>query len=86
MCAVSMVMDHYRERWDPLTAPASPNTIQILQPMPLISAEEVAEFKKLLDRAREYDKRMNQPDCEMADKRAALLKIAEQLGVEISFL
>jgi hypothetical protein len=78
MCVVSMVMDHYQEKWGPLTWPAPPT--------PAISPEEVAEFRRLLDRAREYDARNNEPDCEMADKKAAIKRIADQLGVEIDFI
>lgn len=91
MCVVSMVMDHYRERWEPLVPqvpyqPIVTNPTIISWPVPMISAEEVAEFRKLLERAREYDKRMNEPDCELDEKKAALKDIAQKLGVEIAFL
>jgi hypothetical protein len=43
-------------------------------------------FRDLLKRAREYDKRMNQPDCELDDKRKELRKLAKKLGVEIAFV
>lgn len=51
-----------------------------------ISQAEVDEFRRLLERARDYDRRMNQPDCELRDKRDALLAIAKALGVDISFI
>ena len=38
-----------------------------------------------LDRAREYDKAHNQPDCELSEKQEALKKIARECGVEIVF-
>lgn len=101
MCVVSMIMDHYRERWEPYVIPQQPwptwpqqpsvpdqmaRLAEFLNPKPQISPEEVAEFRKLLERAREYDKRNNEPDCELAEKRNALLVIAKALGVELSFL
>ena len=76
-----MIMDHYYDKWQqiPPIWPASP----IIQPA--ISPEEVAEFKKLLERAREYDRKHNQPDCELAEKKAKVKDLAEKLGVEIDF-
>jgi hypothetical protein len=107
MCVVSMIMDHYRDRWepriprtdDPFYYPPAPVPLrpqqqwdpkdlqQFMAPKPpAITPEEIAEFRKLLDRAREYDKRNNEPECELAEKRDAVLAIAKALGVEISFL
>jgi len=53
-----------------------------------IPQSEIDEFHILLDRAREYDKRMNQPDCELEEKKQKLLKVAEELGIadKINFL
>lgn len=99
MCVVSMIMDHYRDRWEP-RIPRTDDPFyypqqqldpkdwqQFLAPKtPAITPEEIAEFRKLLDRAREYDKRNNEPECELAEKRDAVLAIAKALGVEISFL
>jgi hypothetical protein len=94
MCVVSMVMDHYRDRWEPWTQPPSPvspplsprDFAQLLQPKPTITPEEIAEFRKLLERAREYDKRNSEPECELEEKKVALKAIAAKLGVEIAFL
>jgi hypothetical protein len=58
----------------------------LLPRVPAITDAEIEEFRKLLDRAREYDKRNSEPDCEMDEKRQAILDIAKRLGVEISFL
>lgn len=89
MCVVSMVMDHYHYKWYPQLAqtvyPYSPPTIPF-NLLPAISQAEVDEFHRLLDRAREYDKRMGEPDCEMEEKRQALRAIAEKLGIDISFI
>jgi hypothetical protein len=76
---MSMVMDHFHDKWKlyPTPEPAGP---------PAITPAEIEEFRKLLERAREYDRRMNQPDCELDEKRLALKQLARALGVEIVFL
>lgn len=79
MCVVSMIMDHYHEKW-------RDKTPTWIVPMPAISPTEIDEFRKLLDRAREYDKKHNQPDCELEEKRQKLKKLADELGVKIDFL
>ena len=63
MCVVSMVFDHYWEMWNerrrqvPWVQPA------VYPPMyPVIPQSEIDEFRKLLDRAREYDRKNNEPD------------------------
>ena len=89
MCVSSMVMDHYREKWTPYVQQPSPQIVPWpfpVQTQPAITDAEIAEFRKLLERAREYDKRNNEPDCEIDEKRQAIIAIAKQLGVEISFL
>jgi hypothetical protein len=60
---------------------------------PELSAEEIvelrrdiAEFKLLLERAREYDRRNNEPDCELASKRQMVKAIASALGLDVSFV
>lgn len=108
MCVVSMITEHYRDKWYPYVPqplypqyhpqdyPPQQNTtdtqkwknlfnLQPPQPPP-ISPEEVEEFRRLLDRAREYDKRNGEPACEQADKVAALKAIAKALGLDISFI
>jgi hypothetical protein len=54
--------------------------------LPQITSLEVEEFRKLLERAREYDKKHNEPDCELSEKKEKLLALAKELGVEINFL
>lgn len=89
MCTVSMVMDHYDDEWRRrLYGPGrlAPPSIQepfITRP---ITQDEVDEFRRLLDRAREYDKRNGEPDCELDSKKQRLLELAKELGVEINFL
>ncbi len=95
MCVVSMVMDHYWEKWNkpqpypptyiPNNFPFNPDANKFPAPY-FPTKEEVEEFRKLLERAREYDKRNNEPDCELEEKRERIKKLAEELGIDISFV
>jgi len=84
-----MIMDHYDDKWnkkiqEPKTIPFVPYTQPVGQPH--ITPEEIEEFRTLLERAREYDKRNNEPECEMESKKKRILDLAKELGVEINFL
>lgn len=97
-----MVTQHYIDKWQerlPNTLPgwqgAQPNqTIpnqlgslqQYMNPVPGITPEEIKEFHSLLEKAREYDAKNNEPHCELESKRETLRTIAKALGVEIEFL
>lgn len=99
MCMVSVVMDYGWERlrdWQqPIVRPdpfvvqpivIHPDAPTITKPAP---SEGLAEFirtlEDMLERAKEYDRRNNEPDCELDEKRAALKKIADEMGVQIRF-
>ena len=91
MCVISMVMDHYHDKWwdkwnlpQPVPRPF-PFPVPMV-PVPTITPEEIAEFRKLLARAREYDKKHNQPDCELQEKRDKVKELARKMGVEIDFI
>lgn len=108
MCVVSMVYDHYWDKWSqppyrisptPLPyqvpvvtpypqpfVPVVPVPVAPVVPVQLPTQAEIEEFRKLLERAREYDKRTGQPDCELEEKRAKLKKLAEEMGVDIAFI
>lgn len=91
MCVVSMVMDHYADKWVPsvpIPNPWMPHNLPVpLPPAPKpITQDEVDEFRRLLERAREYDKRNNEPDCELEEKKDKVRKIAELLGLKVDFL
>lgn len=92
MCVVSMVMDHYWDKWNkpqPVQQPFPFNPYPVMPqivPQPQITPEEVAEFKRLLERAREYDKKHNEPDCELEEKKSRIKQLADSLGVDINFL
>lgn len=92
-----MSIDRYQKKWMTPYWPYQPlapmpgidlplPNVTIQAPERRITQAEVDELRRLLERAREYDKRMNQPDCELDEKRLALKKIAAELGVEIAFL
>lgn len=91
MCVVSMVMDHYKD-----TIPQWPQKPSItIQPFTIDFTLEawkadierrLEEMKKLIKSAKEYDKKNNEPDCELDSKRQALKKLAGEIGIEISFL
>lgn len=90
MCTVSMVMDHYGDGWrrqywptGPQTGPFNPS---IIPPIGMPTQREVDEFRRLLERAREYDRRNGEPDCELDEKRQMLKQMAAALGVDISFV
>jgi hypothetical protein len=44
--------------------------------------EEIDEFRRLLEKARDYDKKNNEPDCELVKKKLRLLQLAKELGIE----
>lgn len=91
MCTVSMIGDHYRDMWEP--EPwfpwQTPHGSQQGTPPEISRAEfeelkrQVAEMKELLKRAKEYDARNNEPDCEIDEKMDLLRKVAKLVGVSL---
>lgn len=88
MCVVSLVMDSKNNDWmqryyqnHPHQPYPPPNPS-----VPLPTQTEIDEFRRLLERAREYDRKNNEPDCEMEEKRDLLRKLAKALGVSIDFI
>lgn len=86
MCVTSMIYDHYRDKWGhpPYIYPPT-WIVPAPQPSPP-TPEEINEFHKLLNRARQWDKDHGQPDCELEEKRQKLKGLADQLGVAIDFV
>jgi len=88
MCVVSMVMDHYNERW-PKEYPwiQQPTVTYCYSDVTRAEFEalkkEVENLKELLVKATEYDRRNNEPNCEIEEKVAAVKKIAELVGVSL---
>jgi len=110
MCVVSMVMDHYDERWrkqyptfypsypnitfPPVTTPIVPRVEgplpqpTIIKEEPVITREEfnqlkkeIQDLKELLQRAQNYDKIHNEPDCHNDEKIATIKKFIEMVGL-----
>ena len=87
MCTVSMIMDWKENEWARKYYPQpNTNTPPIISPVQFPTKDEIDEFRRLLERAREYDKKMGQPDCELESKRNKLKDMAKELGVEIEFV
>jgi hypothetical protein len=82
-----MVGDHYRDRWtEPKYYPiiqepqyATREEIEALR-------EEVLQMRQLLERALEYDRKNNEPECQLEEKIAMLKKVAEIVGVDLTDL
>lgn len=99
MCVVSMVGDHYNDKWKELSwiqpldnRPFAPSPLEPNWPIPTPSPskqefdklkEEVEEMKKLLTRAKLYDEKNNEPNCEIDDKVALLKRVAEMVGISL---
>lgn len=86
-----MIQDHYIDKWRQFPYTDTGGVVGTGVPTPITivqqpSPEELAEFRLLLERAREYDKRNGQPECGLEDKKKALLALAEHFGVKIDFL
>ena len=89
MCVVSMVGDHYRDKWEPRRY--FPSIIYSNPTATSITREEfdqlraeVAELKLLLIRAKAYDEKNNEPHCEIEEKMEILRKVAELVGVDLN--
>lgn len=101
MCVVSMVGDHFIEKWDPykkyipnVPTPQplnpDPNNLENLFKPKFPTREEfnelkkeVEELKKLLVRAKEYDEKNNEPNCEIEEKMKFLKEVAKLVGVDL---
>ena len=100
MCTYSMIVDHYRDKWWPgypnpvppqwtpwkNPDPWPPQTLPIPKPDPEELKRQVEEFKKLLERARKYDKDNKEPDCDLEIKKKALRELAKLWDIDISFI
>ena len=95
MCSVSMIGDHYRDQWQPKPwfqpniNPGLPGGGLYGGGVPISRAEfddlkrQVEEMKLLLARAKEYDERNGEPECEVDEKMDLLRKVAKLVGIEL---
>jgi hypothetical protein len=79
-----MIGDHFNDKWK------QPHYQQILTKIPDVSRaefdalkKEVEEMKALLKRAKEYDEKNNEPNCEIEEKMAMLRKFADAVGIDL---
>lgn len=102
MCVVSMIGDHYTDKWKDTLYPSpfgkslpfgevgryefnelkkeleeNKKAFEDLK-------KEVEECKALLKRAKEYDEKNNEPDCEIDEKVELIKKIADLVGVDMT--
>ena len=96
MCVVSMVGDHYHDKWRPYfqPQPLNPQPIpmdweKLFNPPPTKAQfdalkKEVEDMKELLRKALEYDKKNNEPHCEIEEKMAILKAVAKGMGVDLN--
>lgn len=98
MCVVSMIGDHFRDKWTnpggygaAVTAisPSMPNVM--IRPITPVGRDEfealkreVEEMKALLRRAKAYDERNGEPDCEIDEKMDVLRKVAKLVGIDLN--
>lgn len=83
MCVVSMVGDHYRDKWQDQWL--NPNRIIPGPSQQDFDAlkKEVQDLKELLKRAKKYDRDNGEPDCEVDEKMDLLRKVAQKVGVNL---
>lgn len=90
MCSYSMVSDFYLDKWRERPwypyVPTYP-----ISPSPSISkrefdelVREVRDMKELLRRAKDYDDKTGQPDCELAEKFNLLASVARIVDVDLT--
>lgn len=87
MCVVSFVGDFYREKWDPfrpfVTEKVTTFTFSPTQEEFDALKKEVADMKEMLRRAKIYDEKNNEPNCEIEDKMKFLRDVAKLVGVDL---
>ncbi len=88
MCAVSMIGEHYsdkyRQQWPEIYQPgwAPTFTGPTREEFDKLRAD-VDEMLVLLRRAKLYDAANHEPDCETDEKMAVLRKVAKLVGVDL---
>ncbi len=93
MCVVSMISDFYQDKW---RIPSNPNPqpyTWTTTTTPLFKditreefdslKKEVEDMKALLIKAKIYDEKNNEPNCEMENKVAFLKEVAKFVGIDL---
>jgi uncharacterized protein YlxW (UPF0749 family) len=82
-----MIGDHYNDKWN--KPPYNQWKTHYSTDIPITRNEfeqlkkEVEEMKALLIKAKEYDEKNNEPNCEMEDKVKLLKQFADMVGVDL---
>lgn len=95
MCVVSMIGDHYHDKWNPYFPQIPREKIpvgdweKLFNPPPTKAdydtlKKEVEEMKELLKRAIKYDEDNGEPECEIEEKMKILKAVAKAMGVDLS--
>lgn len=95
MCVYSMVMDQYRDQfgpWKPINPiipinpinPPQPSTLTWTPPYNGPTKEQFEEVLELLRAAVKIDKFVEQPECELEEKKNLLREHAKHLGLDPS--
>lgn len=88
MCMVSNIGDQYHgyfrpTKWYPNPGPYFKANPEVTKAEFEALRKEVMEMKELLKRAKAFDERTGQPDCEMDDKMAILRRVAKAVGIDL---
>jgi hypothetical protein len=86
MCVVSMVGDHFQDKWNQYPYVDLLNKAQLGNITRWEFEElkkEVKEMKDLLVKAKIYDTQHNEPDCEIEDKMKFLKECAKLVGIDL---
>lgn len=84
MCVVSMIGDHYSDRFNkPYYVGTFTNISEISRAEFEALKREVEEMKELLKKALKYDEENGEPECHMDEKVERLKKVAELVGVSL---
>jgi len=81
-----MIGDHFTNKW---TQPPYYQTISNISSNSVSQEEfralkkEVEEMKQLLIKAKIYDEKNNEPDCELEEKITKLREIAKLVGIDL---
>jgi hypothetical protein len=81
VCTYSMVAQFYGELFHEKFPGGLERNIALTHDDFFETQRQVTEMKELLNRAAEYDKKHNQPDCEMEEKLKLLRQVANYVGV-----
>lgn len=88
MCLVSFIGDHFQDKWKPLEPIiTTTGTWTITQGVPQEEFDklkkEVEEMKELLRKAKIYDEKNNEPNCEIEEKMEFLRMVARFVGIDL---